>query len=271
MKVKDVMSSPVITEDVDTSVVILSRDMELSEIGSVVITKDDKPVGIVTDRDIAIKICEIVETPGEVKAKGIMSSPLITIGPEAPVGVASELLAENDIRRLPVMENDKLVGIISVRNILTGTPEYVQKFYPAEGELIQGRLEVGDVMTLEVINEDEATPISKISEDMEESGIGSVVITKGDKLVGMVTDRDIVSKVVMKDKKASEIEAKEIMCSPLITIGPGTPLEKACGIMATKGIRRMPVMDGDTLVGIISVRNILTRAPGHVKMFYPGK
>ncbi len=78
-------------------------------------------------------------------------------------------------------------------------------------------------------------------------------------------------KVIMKDKKASEIKAKEIMSSPLITIGPEAPLEKACELMAKKGIRRMPVLENDELVGIISVRNILTRAPKHVRKFYPGE
>ena len=55
---------------------------------------------------------------------------MITIAPEAPLEKACELMAENDIRRLPVMENDKLVGIISVRNILTKAPKHVRKFYP---------------------------------------------------------------------------------------------------------------------------------------------
>ena len=62
----------------------------------------------------------------EIKAKE--SSPLITIASEAPLEKACELMAENDIRRLPVMENDKLVGIISVR--LTKAPKHVRKFYP---------------------------------------------------------------------------------------------------------------------------------------------
>ena len=268
MKVKDLMSTPVITEDEDTSVTIVSRDMDLSRIGSVVITKDDTPVGIVTDRDVSIKICAAKETAGEVKAKEIMSSPLVTIGPETPLEKACELLTANDIRRLPVMENDKLVGIISVRNILTGMPEHVHKFYPAEGDLVPERLEVGDVMTRQVITEDEATPITKLSKDMGESGIASIVITKGDKPIGMVTDWDIATKVIMEDKNVSEIKAKDIMVSPLITIGPEAPVERACEIMVANDVRRLPVMENSELVGIISVRNILTRAPGHVKKFY---
>ncbi len=270
MKVEDVRTPKVITEDEDVSVTIISRDMDLSGIGSVVITKEDKPVGIVTDCDISIKICATRRT-GKVKVKEIMSSPLITIEPEALLEEACELLAANDIRRLPVMENDELVGIVSVRNILTRAPEHVHRFYPAEGEVVPERLEVGDVMTLDVITEDEATPVTKITKDMEVSGIGSVVITSEDKPVGIVTDRDIASKVIMKDKKASEIKAKEIMSSPLITIKPEASVEKACELLAENNIRRMPVMENNELVGIISVRNILTRAPEHVKKFYPAE
>ena len=270
MKVEDVMTPKVITEDEDVSVTIISRDMDLSGIGSVVITSEDKPVGIVTDRDIMIKICATRRT-GKVKVKEIMSSPLITIGPEAPVEEACGLLAENDIRRLPVMKNDELVGIVSVRNILTRAPEHVHRFYPAEGKVVSELLEVGDVMTLKVITEDENTPVAKISEGMKVSGIGSVVITSEGKPAGIVTDRDMAIKVIMKDRKASEIKAKEIMSSPLITIKPEASVEKGCELLAKNNIRRMPVMENNELVGIISVRNILTRAPEHVKKFYPGE
>lgn len=130
-------------------------------------------------------------------------------------------------------------------------------------------LEVGDVMTPKVVTEDEETSVTKLSRDMVVAGIGSVVITKKGKPVGIVTDRDIAIKVIMKDRKASEVKAKEIMSSPLITIEPDAPLEKACELMAEKGIRRLLVIDDDKLVGIISVRNILTRSPTSVSKFYP--
>ncbi len=130
-------------------------------------------------------------------------------------------------------------------------------------------LEVRDVMTPQVVTEDEETPVTKISTDMEVSGIGSVVITKEDKPVGIITDRDIATKVIMKNRRPSEIKAKEIMSSPLVTIEPDTSIEKACELLAEKGIRRVPVIEDDKLVGIISVRNILTRNPTCVSKFYP--
>jgi CBS domain-containing protein len=87
--------------------------------------------------------------------------------------------------------------------------------------------------------------------------------------VGIITDRDIALKVTMADRIPSEIKAKEIMSSPLITIEPDAPQERACVLMAENGIRRLLVMDDDELVGIISVRNILTRNPACIKTVYP--
>ncbi|MCW3134599.1 MAG: CBS domain-containing protein [Methanophagales archaeon] len=130
-------------------------------------------------------------------------------------------------------------------------------------------LEVRDVMTPQVVTEDEETPVTKISTDMEVSGIGSVVITKEGKPIGIITDRDIATKVIMKNRRPSEIRAKEIMSSPLTTIEPDASIEKACELLAEKSIRRLPVIEDDKLVGIISVRNILTRNPTCVSKFYP--
>jgi acetoin utilization protein AcuB len=61
-----------------------------------------------------------------------MSSPLLTIEPDASLEKACKLMADEGIRRLPVVEEEKLVGIISVRNILTRNPTCVHKFYPTE-------------------------------------------------------------------------------------------------------------------------------------------
>lgn len=128
MKVKEVMSRPAITEDEDASVAIILKHMELSRIGSVVITSEGKPVGIIVDHDIAAKVIMKDRNPGEVKAKEIMSLPLTTVDSEASVEEASGLLARKGIRRLPVIADGKLVGIVSIRNILAGEPVQVRRY-----------------------------------------------------------------------------------------------------------------------------------------------
>jgi len=128
MKVKEIMSFPAITEDEEASVARVLKHMELSRIGCVVITSEGKPIGIIVDHDIAAKVIMRDRNPDEVKAKEIMSSPLITVGAGASVEEASGLLARKGIRRLPVIEDGELVGMVSIRNILTGKPVQVRKY-----------------------------------------------------------------------------------------------------------------------------------------------
>jgi CBS domain-containing protein len=128
LEVRDVMTSPTITENEDALVAKLSSGMKLSGIGSVVITKEDKPIGIVTDRDVVIKVIMGGRNPNKVKAKEIMSSPLMTIESDASLGYACKFLIEKGIRRLPVIEEDELVGIVSLRNIVTREPLNVRKY-----------------------------------------------------------------------------------------------------------------------------------------------
>lgn len=130
-----------------------------------------------------------------------------------------------------------------------------------------GLLEVRDVMTYPAITEDEDTSIAMISKDMKMSGIGSVLITKEDEPVGIVTDRDIVIKVMMKNRNPSTVKAKEIMSSPLVTIEVDASLMRACKLLTKKGIRRLPVIDDGEFVGIVSLRNILTGEPLHVRKY----
>jgi CBS domain-containing protein len=108
LEVRDIMTYPAITEDEDVSVAEIAKCMKMSGISCVVITKEDNP--------------------GEVKAKEIMSSPLMTIESDASLGRAGKVLIEKGIRRLPVIENGELVGIVSLRNIVTREPLHVRKY-----------------------------------------------------------------------------------------------------------------------------------------------
>jgi CBS domain-containing protein len=138
MKVREIMSRPIITEDGDAHITEIVKNMAELGIGSVVITSDGNPAGIITERDIALKVLLKNKRADEVKAKEVMSSPLLTIDAETSVEEASALAAEKRIKRLPVVENGVLVGIISVRNILTQKPEYVKRFYPKVRLLASG-------------------------------------------------------------------------------------------------------------------------------------
>ncbi len=129
-------------------------------------------------------------------------------------------------------------------------------------------MKVKDIMSRPIIVEDEGALVTKVAEDMEELGIGSVVVTKEGEPAGIITERDIALKVLLKNKRASEVRAKEIMTSPLATIEPEASVEDACKLAARKRIKRLPVVENGVLVGIVSIRDLLTRKPEYVREFY---
>jgi len=127
MLVKDVMSSPVVTADEDMMLSNVARLMKKHNIGCViVITKNGKPVGIITERDIVERVVAKDIKPGEVRAKEIMSAPLVTIDSEKTISDAAKEMSRRNIRRLAVMYKGELAGIISSKDILAVTPELIE-------------------------------------------------------------------------------------------------------------------------------------------------
>jgi CBS domain-containing protein len=129
-------------------------------------------------------------------------------------------------------------------------------------------MKVREMMSRPIITEDGDTIVTKIAEDMDELGVGSVVITSEGKPAGIITERDIALKVLLKDRRASEVKAKEIMAFPLVTIEAETSVDEACKLAARKRIKRLPVVENEMLVGIVSIRDLLTRKPEYVREFY---
>jgi CBS domain-containing protein len=122
--VKDIMNSPVITAAPDANARELAERMSKANVGSVVITEDSKPLGIVTDRDIVARAATKDEAPSKILARDIMQ-PLYTIDGERLVTDAARLLRKHNTKRLGVTYNDKLEGMVSASDLIAVTPELV--------------------------------------------------------------------------------------------------------------------------------------------------
>jgi len=94
-------------------------------------------------------------------------------------------------------------------------------------------------------------------EQMEEISAGTAVVTDGDKLVGIVAERDVIRKVVLGDKKLSKVTVNEIMSTDLTTVTPETSLDDCMELITEKRIRHLPVMIGDRICGIVSIGDIV--------------
>ena len=117
--VRDVMARNVKTDDTVHAAV---QKMNKFDIGSVIVTASGRPVGIITETNIMRRIVGPRMDPATIWAKDIMTGPLITIDPNADLTEAAKIMAKNNINRLPVMEGDKLVGLISSTDIVKANP-----------------------------------------------------------------------------------------------------------------------------------------------------
>ncbi len=92
---------------------------------------------------------------------------------------------------------------------------------------------------------------------MAEKSVGALLVIAGGKLAGIVSERDYARKVILKGKHSHDMQVKEIMTSPVFTIAPDRSVEDCMRIITAHRIRHLPVMDGDALVGMISIGDVV--------------
>jgi CBS domain-containing protein len=120
---------------------------------------------------------------------------------------------------------------------------------------------VHDVMTSRPTCVTADTPIARVAELMEAEDVGVIPIVDGDRLVGMVTDRDIVVRAVAKGKDPRGMPVAEIQSRELVTVDPENNLSDALELMARYQVRRLPVVDDDErLVGVVSQADVALEA-----------
>jgi CBS domain-containing protein len=243
-QVKDIMSTNVITISPEASMAQAAEIMGEKHVGSLIVSKYDTPVGIVTERDFLSKVVAYEKMPKEEKIETTMSYPLTTIGPTAKIKEAARLMMSKK-SRLAVFDSGRIVGVVTASDLIRSLPDVPET-----------EAKVDDFMTKEVVTADEKTPVNKIIKLMSEYRIGSVIITSQGEPFGIFTERDLLSTFLFKGKPLIAEVGREAS-SPLITTAPGTSIHRAAALMALKHIRRLPVATNDKLLGIITARDLV--------------
>jgi CBS domain-containing protein len=122
VSVAEVMNKAVIIMDINSDIPAIASEMVSRDAGSVIVTENNKAMGIITERDFVKSIVTEDKRPSEIKASEILSTPLITVEPETSIVKASEIMLKANVKRLPVLENGRIIGVISNTDILMVTP-----------------------------------------------------------------------------------------------------------------------------------------------------
>ncbi|MDF2956864.1 MAG: Signal-transduction protein containing cAMP-binding [Candidatus Alkanophagales archaeon MCA70_species_1] len=124
-------------------------------------------------------------------------------------------------------------------------------------------MKVKDIMSKSIVTAEVDASVEVAARLMRDKNVGSLVVMKGSVPVGIVTERDLITKVLAENKKPSDVLLKDIMSVPLITIDAESSVSEAIELMREKGVRRLLVLEGGKLVGIVTVREPFVRS------FYP--
>ena len=127
---------------------------------------------------------------------------------------------------------------------------------------LSAKMLVKDIMSSPVVTLDEDATSNKVATLMDKNDLGCVIIlNKAGKPVGIITERDLVSRVLAKNLLPNSTRAKEIMTAPLVTIQPDATISEAARKMSRLDIRRLGVIYKGNLVGVISSRDVLSVMP----------
>ena len=120
--------------------------------------------------------------------------------------------------------------------------------------------QIRDLMTENPSSCERGTPVAEAAKVMARENVGSVPVVQGDKLVGVVTDRDLVVRLLAEGRDPQSTTVGEIASSDPVTLAPDDELDKALQLLARHQVRRLPVVEGERLVGIVAQADIARHA-----------
>jgi len=244
LKVTDVMSRDVVSTTADTSMAEATRIMGEKRIGSLIVVKYGSPIAIVTERDLLSTVLAGGMNLEETQVEQVMSYPLITICKDMEIREAARTMIRKK-GRLVVFECGKIAGVITASDLIREMPD------APESSLV-----VDTYMTKKPITADEKETVAHLAQVMGRQRIGSVLVTQKGKPRGIFTERDLLSKFLAKGSSL-EVPVGKACSGPLVTAPSGISIHEAARIMANQHIRRLPIIAGKKICGIITARDLV--------------
>lgn len=275
MEIKEVMSPEVFVVQ-ENEQVGHARNLMLSHGISKLIVVDgqEKPVGMVTEKDLTRKLKgngpQWKNRPiDKISIKRVMSTNPIIANPNDEIHIAIELLIKNKIGSIPIVDEEGIVGIITKTDLM--------KVYT---DKLKGKWKVSDLMTNDVITVNENHSITHVIKTMEDNKIGKIIVIRDNIPVGIITPENIsfayvedpetgvnIEKIYFirnsdgKDKRnvrmVSMMTAGDIMQNQLVKISGDDDATIAADKMVKHDISGLPVVNGDSLIGIITQTDLI--------------
>ncbi|MDD3409149.1 MULTISPECIES: CBS domain-containing protein [unclassified Methanobrevibacter] len=195
--IRSIMTSDVVTMSHKDSVTEAVKVMLDHKIGSIpVLDDEEKIVGIITERDFALSMAGLLT---DEIVQDVMITDVLTTTPGTPIESSTKIMVRNNLRRIPVVSGDKLVGIITSTDILKflGDKEMFSNMTSNSG-LDVLNMKISEIMQPNISIIEPLTRLGDLCDLFKEKNIGGAPVVKDDKLVGIITERDILN-TILKD------------------------------------------------------------------------
>ncbi len=193
-----------------------------------------------------------------------MSSPVITVTPKTTLTDARKITADHKIRALPVMDGERLVGIVTQRGLIRLDLSFLNE-KAAEIEVALPEETVGDVMTRNPLTVDPEFTVPKAARIMLENKITALPVVDKGRLVGILTNTDVMRFLLEGyGELKKKILVSECMTYEVVTIDPDSSLLQAHELMGTRRIRSLPVVEDGKLKGIVTRTDLMGADPSRL-------
>jgi CBS domain-containing protein len=250
-RVSEIMTTNLTKAPVTASIFEVIKMMVAEDVGRVVITDDDVPVGIFTEKDVLKRVVNAKIDARKSAIKKVMTAPIRAVREEIHIVDAFGKMYRGKFRHLLVRgRRGKIIGIVSMRRILNLAVEL--------GQGLSENKTLGDIATPALTTVDQSATVQETIELMNKENTTAVIVTAMGKPSGIFTERDVLKKVAIKEIKIRETPIKQVMTAPIITMPRSALIGDVLAEMYHRDIRNMPVKDEhDELTGLVSMPEIL--------------
>jgi len=253
-KVSEIMTTNLTAAPVSTSISKVLEIMSAEDVGRIIITGEEVPVGIFTEKDVLRRVVNANVDAESTPIKDVMTSPLRAVREETHIVEAFGKMYKGKYRHLLVRgRRGRIVGIVSMRRILKLAVEL--------GQGMSDTRTLGSLTTAAAATIDQTSSVHDAIDLMIKTGVGSVVITNAGRPAGIFTERDVLKRIATKKINTKYTPVKEVMTAPLLTMSLTALVGDALAEMYRRDIRNMPVTgQNGELMGIVSMPDVLQYA-----------
>jgi CBS domain-containing protein len=245
LTIGDIMSTDVVTAMPGDTVFYTAKRMSEAGISCLVVMDGERVVGIVTERDVLRTVADTSGDLQRLRVTQAMSSPVQSAPPTLSVLAAGRVMQGRRIRRLPVLEDRRLVGIVTETDITRGLITLI----PLRS--------ISEIMTREVATVAADDMVTEAARIMATRRISCVLVLQGEEPTGILTEKDVIRRVVTPQRDPAKTPVADVMSSPIMTVPPSYSVLGVSRKMDALHLHRVVIAHAGQLCGIVTQTDIM--------------